>query len=157
VEKELEIVYGNKVRVRACGLCWQGDSLLLINHKHLGVNHFWAPPGGGIEVGMTARATVINEFVEETGLTISVGKFLFACEFIKAPLHAVEVFFEVSVEGGHLISGFDPETKLQIISESAYKDFKFIQQLPKEQKHGILAIASTPADLRNLRGYIQLL
>jgi len=157
VEKELEEIYGNKVRVRACGLCWQDDSLLLIDHQYLGTAHFWSPPGGGVEQGMSAGGTLIKEFKEETGLTITVGNYLFTCEFIRTPLHAIELFFEVFVEDGFLKTGSDPENKLRVIGEAAYKNFDFIRQLPVQEKHGIFNVAVTSADLRNLQGYIQLL
>ncbi len=157
MEKELEAVYGHKVRVRACGLCWQGDSLLLIDHQHLGSTHFWASPGGGIEPGVSARDTLVREFKEETGLTITVGAYLFTCEFIRHPLHAIELFFEVKCIAGELQKGTDPETSLQVVGEIGYRDFEFIRQLSGSDRHGVFNLASTAEQLRNLRGYLQLL
>jgi 8-oxo-dGTP diphosphatase len=157
MEKELEVVYGHKVRVRACGLCWRGDSLLLIDHHHLGSTHFWAPPGGGIELGASARDTLVREFKEETGLTVTVGTYLFTCEFIRHPLHAIELFFEVHVSDGLLKKGSDPETKLQVIGDIAYLNFESIQQLPDTERHGVFDLASTASEIRKLNGYIQLL
>lgn len=157
VEKEIEQVYGNKIRVRACGLCWEGDTLLVANHLHLGPAHFWAPPGGGVELWASAEETLKREFREETGLEIEVGPFQFTCEFIQPPLHAIELFFEVKVVGGRLFRGLDPETKLQVISAVEFKSFKDILSFPSQERHGIFAQVHSPFELRNLRGYVRLL
>jgi 8-oxo-dGTP diphosphatase len=157
MEAELVSAYGNRVRVRACGLCWQGDSLLLVDHQHLGTPHFWAAPGGGVEFGLSAEETVAREFAEETGLTVRVHQFLFAAEFIKNPLHAVELYFDVSVLSGSVRIGTDPETTAQIIREVTFKTWPEILQLPASHRHGIFDLATSPQALRNLRGYIRLL
>ena len=98
---EIAEIYGNRVRIRVCGLCWQEGSLLLIKHK-MGPEGFWAPPGGGLEYGESLEDTLRREFLEETGLDVVSEKFLFGCEFIKPPLHAVELFFNVRIVGGKL-------------------------------------------------------
>ena len=108
---EFAEIYGNKVRLRVCGLCWQGDSLLLVKHK-MGDKGLWAPPGGGIEYGESVDYALKREFLEETGLKIAVNKFLFGCEFIKKPLHAVELFFDVEKVAGVLRGGYDREFQL---------------------------------------------
>jgi 8-oxo-dGTP diphosphatase len=157
VEKEIIEKYGHRVRVRVCGLCWQLSDLLLVDHQFMGVPHFWAPPGGGIEPGASAEETLRREFKEETGLDIKVGQQLFTCELIKPPLHAIELFFEVTITGGTLTTGYDPETELPVIGEVAYHSFDTIGHWPSNHKHGILSLAASPSDLRNLRGYIRLL
>lgn len=157
MEPEIKATYGNKIRVRACGLCWKDNALLLVNHHHLGPAHFWAPPGGGVELWTSAEQTVKREFLEETGLEVEVGEFQFAAEFIREPLHAIELFFLVTITGGALQKGRDPETKLQLIKEVAFKNFETILSLPAQQRHGIFEHVRTPSDLRNLRGYIRLL
>lgn len=157
MEQEIELAYGNKIRVRACGLCWKEDALLLVNHHHLGPPHFWAPPGGGIELWASAEQALKREFLEETGLEVEVGEFQFAAEFIRQPFHAIELFFSVTITGGFLQKGQDPETKLQLIKEVGFKNFETILSLPAQQRHGIFQHVLTPSDLRNLRGYIRLL
>ena len=105
---EIAEVYGNKVRIRVCGLCWKGESVLMVKHK-FGEKDFWAPPGGGVEFGESIHSALKREFLEETGLQVNVQKFLFGCEFVKASLHAIELFFEVEWVSGELIKGDDPE------------------------------------------------
>lgn len=157
MEKEIEAIYGNKVRIRVCGLCWRDDQLLVLDHHHLGTPHFWAPPGGGVEFGMNLHENLMREFLEETGLQVTVGDFLFSAELIKPPLHAIELFFTVSLVGGTLQRGYDPETKLRVIGEAAFKSLDEIHLLPSNQRHGIFSMVNSPLDLRNLRGYVRLL
>lgn len=157
MEKEIEEIYGNRVRIRVCGLCWRDDQLLVIDHHHLGTPHFWAPPGGGVEFGVNLHESLVKEFLEETGLHVTVGDFLFSTEFIKPPLHAIELFFLVNLVTGTLQAGHDPETKLPVIGAAAFKSLEEICALPSNHRHGIFNTVKTPLDLRNLRGYIRFL
>jgi len=147
---EIAEIYGNRVRLRVCGLCWQEDSLLLILHK-MGDNDFWAPPGGGVEYGETLEDALKREFLEETRLTVAVEKFLFGCEFIKTPLHAVELFFEVKKVGGVLESGYDPE--LQLIESARFLSWKNVKNIPEKSLHGIINKCPDLDSLRQLRGF----
>lgn len=151
-------LYGNRLRIRACGICIQEEKILLINHKYLTESDFWAPPGGGILVGEEAEACVVREFMEETNLTISVTKFLFACEFIKAPLHAVELFFEVSIQAGVLKKGADPEMgkKTQIIQDLKFISEAEIKTMKPNTFHGLFQFVSKPSEILHLSGYFKL-
>ena len=155
---QIDKIYGNRVRVRVCGLCWQADALLLINHGGLTEGNFWAPPGGGVEFGQTAQQTLIREFREETGLIVAAGRFLVACEFIKKPFHAVELFFEVHIEGGRLKTGYDPEMKTedQIIREAAFVEYAHILQTSETERHGLFNLFHTPESLKNASGYLKI-
>src|SRR6478609_9547079 len=100
MEKEITDIYGSRVRVRVCGLCWNGDKLLMVKHKSLTANGFWAPPGGGIDFNQTIEETLQREFLEETGLLVRLGAFRFGCEFIQSPLHAIELFYNIDQSQG---------------------------------------------------------
>ncbi len=112
----------------------------MVNHKSLTANNFWAPPGGGIEVGQSLSIALKQEFEQETGLVIDPGKFLFGCEFIQQlPLHAIELFFEVTILGGTLKVGHDPELSP---SNRLFQMLLFylptkLSIIPLDQKHGI--------------------
>ncbi len=150
--------FGNRVRVRACGLCWQHDALLLINHSGLGPENLWIPPGGGIDVGQHAGDALEREMLEETGLQVTVDALQFICEFIKPPLHAIELFFAVHPTGGSLRPGTDPELggSTQIIREVKFLSWAEILALPPAKKHGIFRFCQSPEDLKKLTGFYRI-
>ncbi len=158
MDKTVQEIYGSRVRVRVCGLCWQDDDLLMVNHRGMYGHDFWAPPGGGVEFGESLDSGLKREFAEETGLNVGICGQQFVCEFIKPPLHAVEVFFEVDVAGGQVLTGKDPEMQNghQIIYSVRYMPIEEIRALPESHKHGIFRFAPTAARLRALTGYFKI-
>jgi len=138
VQINAQQLYGNRIRVRACGICIENDQVLMIGHRAiLGENTFWSPPGGGVEVGEMAKDALKREFLEETGLEISVGKLLLMNEFVKLPLHGIELFFVVKRVGGELILGHDPEMDLsqQLIQKIEWLSLDKIKSLNLSEKH----------------------
>ena len=140
LKSEIAAAFGNKLRIRVSGICIQKDSILLIKHLSIGKKEFlWAPPGGGMNFGESARDCLKREYLEETGLSISVEKLILVNEFFESPLHAIELFFNVKIEDGDLTRGFDPElsVKHQIISEVKFVTFSEIQNMDPETIHGL--------------------
>ena len=154
MEKVVDKIYGNRVRVRACGVCWENDRLLMTNHRSITSTNFWAPPGGGIEFGHSVEDTLKREFIEETGLNITPGQFLFGCEFIHQPLHSIELFYEVKSYAGTLRKGSDPE--IQIIKDVRFLTLEEISGIPSIELHGVFRLIDSPADLKNLRGFFRI-
>ena len=103
------------------------------------------------------RNCLMREYLEETGLNISVGKLLFVNEFQSPPLHSIELFFQVEEIGGALKIGYDPELKpdQQIIEEVRYLDQNDIKEEKTTQLHSIFEKVSDPKQLLNLEGYFQ--
>ena len=115
-----------------CGICVQDNKILLINHSGLNEsNEFWSPPGGGLQFGETIEECLKREFLEETNTAISVGQFLKVREFLKLPLHAIELYYEVKIESGIVKKGFDPEMEEQIIKDIQWVSFEDV--LSKEE------------------------
>lgn len=149
-------MYGNRVRLRVCGLLVQDGNLLMVNHKGItdgGV--FWAPPGGGLEFDETLQEGLQREFREETGLEVLVKDFLFVYEFQSEILHAVELFFAVDLVSGNLKTGVDPELKSQIITEVAFKSITEVKALSENSVHGLFKKCQSLQDVLGLRGYLK--
>ena len=95
--------------------------------------------------------------MEETGLSIEVKGFTFACEFIRHPLHAIELFFEVSLLSHHLQLGSDPEPgSPSIIREVRFMPWNEIIELPRHQLHDIFNYVDHPSKMTALRGYFKI-
>ncbi len=141
--------------MRVCGMCWDADTLLLVNHRGLYAHDFWAPPGGGIQFGQSLETNLVREFKEETGLDVQVQRFQFACEFISGPLHAIELFFNVTITGGKLTVGTDPEMgeRGQIINDVKFLSEIELAALPELSKHGLFRLAKNNEKIKNLEGY----
>jgi 8-oxo-dGTP diphosphatase len=155
MNKDISSLYGNRVRVRVCGLCWWNDALLMIKHAGITDGDFWAPPGGGIELGQTVEETLVREFEEETGIIVRAGQFKFACEFINEPLHSIELFFEAIYQEGEIIKGIDPEMtdKNQIIESVKWMTFKEMKEIPTTNLHGIFKMCQEPQEILKIGGF----
>lgn len=158
MDKSVQEIYGNRVRVRVCGICCVHDQLLMINHIGLTDSSFWAPPGGGVDFGVSTQDTLVREFQEETGLVVDPGVFLFATERVRFPLHAIELFFSVHVVGGALRIGHDPEmgSADQIIKDVRFMTFEEIDALPPDEKHGAFGLLPGSGRIRELNGYFRI-
>ncbi|MDX1628925.1 MAG: NUDIX domain-containing protein, partial [Fulvivirga sp.] len=89
MEEEVKNTYGDKIRIRVCGVCIRNDSILLIQHEGIGKQgSLWSPPGGGIAYGESCKKALVREFKEETSLDIKVKSLMLVNEYIKSPLHA---------------------------------------------------------------------
>lgn len=133
--------FGDKLRIRVCGLLLQEKKVLLVKHKNIGESSvFWAPPGGGLQFGETMEDCLKREFLEETNLQVDIGSFLGISEYLDPPLHAIEIFYEVKKTGGTLQLGHDPELSEdeQIIEKVGFISQKELDELPKLAKHQLL-------------------
>jgi len=156
MNSEVGNFYGNRLRVRTCGICIQHDALLLVNHHGLYDHHFWAPPGGGMAYGESAIDCLVREFKEETGLIVEVGQLAFCAEVFHPPLHAVELYFFVKAIGGDLMTGRDPETTTQVISDARFMSWKEIDALDRQHLHGIFRKLNRSEEIVGLNGYFTL-
>lgn len=154
---EIEKQFGNRLRVRVCGILIENDCVLLVKHKGLGEKGvLWSPPGGGVEYGFPIQDNLVREFEEETGLVVKSCDFLYATEFLNKPLHAIELFFEVKRVSGRLKKGFDPELmgNNQIIEEVSMKDFNELKRMDQLTLHRILRSKTKASELLNRQGFL---
>ncbi len=129
----------------------------MVRHRGIGpTDTFWCPPGGGTQFGETAPDALVREFVEETGLDVTIGELLFVNEFMQPPLHALELFFAVAVWGGSLRQGLDPEMAddEQIIQEVRLMTFDEIKAYPPHEVHALFQHCHSLDDVFALRGYL---
>lgn len=153
--KPTKEVFGNKLRIRACGLCYREDSILLVKHDIDG-EILWAPPGGGVEFGESIENSIIREFKEECNLDVIPDQFLFFTEYISHPLHSIELFYNIKSYEGNLFIGQDPEVKdRNIILEVDFLNQRQINSIPGKQLHAILKSCTNPIHLLDNRGQIK--
>ena len=91
-----------------------------------------------MQFGEAIEDCLKREFLEETNTVISVGKFLKIREFIKPPLHAIELYYEVKIESGVVKKGFDPEMEEQIIKEIQWLSFEEVLIKGEEKYNSFL-------------------
>ncbi len=106
----IETLYGQRIRLRACGVLRIRERVLLLNHRLLNPeNTFWNVPGGGLEPGEDVVRGLQREYREETHLEVTVHELLRIHEHIAGKLHAVELYFRVSASDPEPVLGSDPE------------------------------------------------
>lgn len=102
--------FSNEVRVRSCGLLVDSANVLLAQiHSPVSGELVWIPPGGGIEFGESLETGLVREFKEETDLEVETGPLIHINELISPPFHAIEFYFEVTLNKGEPNIGMDPE------------------------------------------------
>lgn len=155
MKKIIENTFGNRLRIRVCGLLVEEGKILLLKHEGLGEEgYLWAPPGGGMEYGSSAEENLKREFREETGLDIDVNQYLFTHEYLNKPLHAMEHFFIVSRKGGRLKLGSDPEMEEanQIIKELKFMNENDIRSESLGRLHKMFEVEPNPNKIGQLKG-----
>ena len=150
----IQKVFGNKVRVRVSGLLYKDEKLLLIKHQ-MDDYLIWAPPGGGVEFGETIEATLIREFIEETGIAISVKEFLFFSEYIAKPLHAIELFYRVTADDLTINLGHDPEIRKKLLLEYQFAGAAELGNIRPDNRHSCLKSCTNPIELLEIRGQLK--
>ncbi|HAZ26262.1 MAG TPA: NUDIX hydrolase [Algoriphagus sp.] len=155
IGKEITSKFGNQLRTRVNGIFIQDEKILMIRHLMGDDRIFWSVPGGGMNYGSDAKNNLKREFAEETGLTVEIGDFLFVHEFLRPPLHAIELFFEVKSCSGQVKLGKDPELEdnHQIITEIAWMSISELRSLPPESVHQIFWGINSLKDLGLWKGY----
>ena len=115
-------------RIRAAAIVVEGDSVLLVQHQHNDINQgesWWVPPGGGIEGEESLIECAQRETLEETGLSVELGRIAYVREFVEPGYHHCEVFFVASSYSGTLMTGSNPGTGIFDV-DHIIKDVRFV-------------------------------
>ncbi|WP_087020339.1 NUDIX domain-containing protein [Thaumasiovibrio subtropicus] len=132
-----------KHRIRAAGILENDGKILLLKVKdHSG--EYWIPPGGGLEdEDKCTRDALKREFLEETGLSVTVGAFLFAREFLethKERYHA-EFFYRITDWQGEVshdnLTGLTDEEFILGADWLSRDDIQKVKVYPEELKHQV--------------------
>lgn len=155
IKNSIESSFGNKIRIRSCGVLIENDKLLLIKHLGIGeLGEFWNCPGGGIEPNENLEQALIREFKEETNLKIEIEKFAFCVEFNEKPLHAIEFYFFVKRVSGTLALGLEPEiVDFSVLSELKWFDFEELINLDSRRKPNFLNYIKSFEQLKKLSSF----
>ncbi|AWV97400.1 NUDIX domain-containing protein [Arcticibacterium luteifluviistationis] len=138
IKEQVHQHYGNRIRVRTCGVLIQDQKILMLKHDGIGKkDYFWNVPGGGLEKGENLVKGLEREFLEETGLKIEVKKLLCLNQYIVPPLHAIEYYFLVEKVAGNAKLGHDPEM-VSILSELNWFNQNDFMDLDPECKPNFL-------------------
>jgi 8-oxo-dGTP diphosphatase len=78
----------------------------MVRHVHHG-RDYWTLPGGGVEGAETLREAVVREVLEETGLNVRVGRFLYDETYALGTNYCFEAL--ETEEGQEIHLGADPE------------------------------------------------
>ena len=144
--------FGNRLRLRVNGIILRDDKILLLKHDYIGkTGELWAPPGGGLQYGESVDEALKRELKEEINIELKSYSFLFINEFLKPPLHAIELFFKIEAFEGEIKLGYDPEMEAgqQIINDVQYFNLKELKQMDQSSIHLALQNLNNFKDILN--------
>jgi ADP-ribose pyrophosphatase YjhB (NUDIX family) len=107
----LDLTGGRGVKAGAFVLADRDGDVVLVRRKpmqeHPGLENLWWFPGGGHEVGERLDQTARREFEEETGMTVSINRFLMA--HLSDEYSFIAVVFAGTVRDGMPTHQVDPD------------------------------------------------
>ena len=69
--------------VRVYGLLMDAQNRLLVSDEFIRGNYFTKLPGGGLEFGEGTRECLVREYMEETGLEVTIGDHIYTTDFFQ--------------------------------------------------------------------------
>lgn len=107
-------IAGFGIRVRACALIIENDSILLVEFNDDEVGVHYNLPAGGVEKGESIREAVVREAREEACIDVEVGQLAFVYEYMNknatAAPHGVSMMFDCKIKNGTPKKSENPDT-----------------------------------------------
>ena len=117
-------------RIRAAAIVTEGNSVLLVEHQNDEIaegQSWWVPPGGGVEGKESLVECARREVLEETGLSVELGRIAYVREFVEPGYHHCEVFFVANSYSGTLKTGSNPGTGIFDV-DHMIKNVRFVHR-----------------------------
>ena len=73
----------SRFTIRVYGILIDENKRVLLSDEFIRGNYFTKFPGGGMELGEGTRDCLVREFLEETGLQITVGKHIYTTDYFQ--------------------------------------------------------------------------
>ena len=115
-----------KHRIRAAAIVVEGDSMLLVQHQQ-DDRTWWVPPGGPVEGGESLTESARRETLEETGISVELGKIVYVRELVEPDYHHCEIFFLATSHSGHVVTGQNPGVDVDSTAH-AILDARFVSR-----------------------------
>ena len=123
---------GLQYRIRAGVIVVDGDSMLLVQHQDddsFGGEPWWVTPGGGVEGEESLTECVQREVLEETGLSVELGRIAYVSVFVEPGWYHCEVYFVADSYSGTLTKPSNAGTGIFDL-DHLIKDVRFV---PREE------------------------
>ena len=90
--------------VRVYGILLDEQDRLLVADEFIRGNFFTKLPGGGLEIGEGTRDCLKREFLEETGLDVTIGEHIYTTDFFQISAfnnidQIISIYYAVTVNG----------------------------------------------------------
>ena len=105
-------------RPRVCAAIFRNNTILMVRHVHRGMD-YWTLPGGGVHDDETLREAAAREVLEETGLQVSVARFLYDETYSLGTNYCFEALVTDDQE---IQLGVDPEDADKPLEERILRD-----------------------------------
>lgn len=112
-------------RHRACGAVIHQQRILMVRHVHDG-RDYWTLPGGGVEPGETPAMAAEREVLEETGLEVSVVRFVFSASS-RSGRNTTHCFLMSEPASVDLELGQDPERAHLHVADRMLQDVAWLE------------------------------
>jgi ADP-ribose pyrophosphatase YjhB (NUDIX family) len=130
-----------KIHIRPSVVLIHQDRLLLLRQRTWRGDDLWVLPGGKLEHGESLVQGAARETLEETGLTVRVGRLLYVSDFIIPGKHNVDMAFHAELVSGELTPQPTEIDDARWVSLDKLPDYNpvptvFFEQILADAPHG---------------------